>query len=458
MKKILILALCICLGLTFGACGKEDPAPAPAPEPVTFDEAALTENAKAMADAMLQGDFDTPAKNFDEAVAKQLTPEALKEAFEGTVKDLGAHVDRVSAEGTILDDHYVVAVVEQYEKTGLLIQLTYNTEGKIAGLWLNYAEIDQLVPETGEGYVSEEITIAGDPELPLPGTLTLPEAGEKFPVVILVHGSGSSDRNENINGNKPFADIAIGLAKEGIATIRYDKRYYVYPENGIDLGTDLTLREEVLDDVNAAIALAKSDDRLDSSRIYVLGHSLGGMLTPAIASENPDLAGIISMAGSLRPLWEISYDQNQELIASINTDVLPAEDLELLEEQIAQIEDEIQILRSDAFQSKTDDTMIMGIPVSYWKSLSEYQGMNFIHEISLPILVLQGDADFQVYPDKDYALWQETIGDRDNTVLRLYEGLNHLMMPTQGKRDTSEYAIPGNVAPEVIADIADFIN
>lgn len=140
------------------------------------------------------------------------------------------------------------------------------------------------------GVVEEEISIEGDPAYPLAGTLTLPEGTDNPPVVILIHGSGSSDRNETISGNTPFRDIAWGLAERGIASIRYDKRYYTYPDAASDPAS-VTIEAEVLEDADAAIALAMADDRLDHSRVYILGHSLGGMLTPAIAASHPQLAG-----------------------------------------------------------------------------------------------------------------------------------------------------------------------
>ena len=90
--------------------------------------------------------------------------------------------------------------------------------------------------------------------------------------------------------------------------------------------------------------------------------------------------------------------------------------------------------------------------------MREYEGMNFISEISLPKWILQGDADFQVYADKDYVLWQQTLRDRENVDFALFEGLNHLMMQTQGKRDISEYAVKSTVSEDVIIDIAEFVH
>ena len=127
-----------------------------------------------------------------------------------------------------------------------------------------------------------------------------------------------------------------------------------------------------------------------------------------------------------------------------------------LDAQTAQMESDIATLRGD-FSALAEGTTLLGVPVGYWKSLSDYSGANFIDQAKVPMLILQGDADFQVYPDKDYALWEETLAGRGDVTLRLYPGLNHLFMPTQGRRDLREYEVKGNVDPQVIADIAAFV-
>ena len=107
-----------------------------------------------------------------------------------------------------------------------------------------------------------------------------------------------------LSPNRPFQDIARGLAEQGVATLRYNKRTYQYPTVGCD-----SIAYEVLDDASAAVKLLAADGRVDTNRIYLLGHSLGGMMAPKIAADNAQIKGFISMAGSLRTLQEISLDQ-----------------------------------------------------------------------------------------------------------------------------------------------------
>ena len=427
------------------------------------DEESMKADAQKVAEDLQAGDFAAVTEKFSAEMAAALDEKSLESSWNSVVAVLGDFIETLSVETYERDAYFCVDILEHYENNGLKLHIVYDAQGKIAGMQITYADVEPYLEteaQSGEeelSYTEEEVTVTADERVPLGGTLTLPRDTEKPPVVILVHGSGSSDRDENINGNKPFADIAHGLAARGIAVLRYDKRYYTYPDCP-DVGSAemVTLREETLDDVDAAIKLMQEDARVDGSRIFVLGHSLGGCLSPAIAAKHPQLAGIISMAGSLRPLWEIVYDQNQEAIAAAKEGELTDEEQAQLAEAAEQVETSVKVLREE-LEAQPDDELLLGIPVRYWKSNKEYCGENFIDQVEMPVLILQGDTDFQVYPEKDYVLWQETLAGRDNAVFHLYEGLNHLMMPTQGKRDITEYSVKGHVDEQVIDDIAEFI-
>lgn len=421
-----------------------------------FDLAAAEAAAAKAADSLRTGDYKAVAAQFDAAMSAAMSGEMLEQAWQEATANLGSYVGRVSVTSTETQGYFYVEVLEHYENNGLLVRLPYSADGLIAGLSYEYQAVSDSTPETSDAYTEEAITVSGDPKLPLDGLLTLPNGVQKPPVVILLQGSGSTDKDETIGAaaNKPFADIAHGLAEEGIAVIRYDKRSYVYPET-FQTPESLTIEKEYLEDVSAAISLAQGDSRLDGEHIFVLGHSLGGMLTPRIAYDHPELAGIISMAGSLRPLWEITYDQNIELAGTLR-DTLSGNELNTLEAQMEQVESDIAVLRGD-ISGLADSDILLGIPAGYWKSLGENAGLNYIGQIDLPILVLQGDADFQVYPEKDYQLWVDTLTDRPDAACHLYQDLNHLMMPTSGKRDVSDYDAKAAVDAKVITDTAEFV-
>lgn len=411
--------------------------------------------ARELTDALLSGDYEAVAARFDEDMASQLDAAALRQTCEAVLPGMGARVGGAGAETARADGHTVAVITEEFEAGELTFQFVFDGEGRVAGLGMKPV----MKPVSEEGpWVEHEITVQADPAYPLGATLCLPEGGDEAPppVVILAHGSGSSDRDEAAYQKRPFMDIAHGLAELGVASLRYDKRTFVYPEAAGESGMDIDLRGELLDDVNACIELMRKDGRVDGARIFVLGHSLGGMMLPAIAAENPDLAGAISMAGSLRPLWEIVYDQNVEAAARLRAAGLSEEQRAQLDAQMESVEADIARLRGGV-SGIADGEILLGVPAAYWKSLDAYAGMKFVDALSVPMLVLQGSEDFQVYADVDYPLWREALEGHADAEFVLYEGLNHMMCPSSGIRSVEDYLTPGGVREDVIADIAAFV-
>lgn len=299
-----------------------------------------------------------------------------------------------------------------------------------------------------QGKFDEKKITIGNGENNVDGILTMPKDVEKPPVVILVQGSGQSDMDETIGKNKPFKDIASGLAEKGIATIRYNKRFYQYQNLA---PKDLTIQDEVLNDVNFAIDFAYNNENLNKEKLYVLGHSLGGMLAPEIAKNNKEVTGIISLAGSPRNLEDIMLDQNKEGLDKM-TDLTEEEKAAIL----GQVQDEVNKVKSLKPNEKADP--IFGLNSEYWDSLNKLNVPETVKALDIPMLFLQADADFQVYTDVDFKAWKDILNENNNATFKLYPNLNHLFMQSNGKGDITEYDVEGTVDTAVISDIANWVN
>jgi poly(3-hydroxybutyrate) depolymerase len=156
---------------------------------------------------------------------------------------------------------------------------------------------------------TEEKAVVISGKFKLPGLITLPLGDAKVPAVVLVHGSGPHDKDETIGPNKPFKDIAEGLAQRGIAVLRYEKRTRKY---ALDIKPDeITLDDEVNDDAVAAVKLLRKNPRVDPDLVFVLGHSLGGNMAPRIAAQDGKLAGLVILAGNVRPMEDLMVEQLQ---------------------------------------------------------------------------------------------------------------------------------------------------
>ena len=150
----------------------------------------------------------------------------------------------------------------------------------------------------------ENIIVGENTKYPLNGLLTLPDGANKpVPAVVFVHGSGASNMDEKVGKVTPFKDLAEGLAKLGIASIRYDKRFFVH---GFKLMKEknVTVKMETIKDALLATEILKKDSRIDKDNIFIIGHSMGAMLAPRIDAEGGDYKGLILMAGSPRKLEE----------------------------------------------------------------------------------------------------------------------------------------------------------
>jgi hypothetical protein len=260
--------------------------------------------------------------------------------------------------------------------------------------------------------------------------------------LVLVHGSGPHDQDETVGGNKPFRDLAWGLASRGIAVLRYEKRTKKYPQ--ARPAADWTLEDEVIDDAVAAAELLRQHQDIDPQRVYVLGHSLGGTLAPYIARRDGKLAGIVVMAGSARSILDLLEEQT-EYLSKLNGE--PSEkdrqDLDKLKQQLAAI-------RAGKTQEVTEP--ILGVPAAYWERLHKLDPTATAVTLQIPILILQGGRDYQV-TTKDFALWQERLGSHKNVTCKLFDDLNHLFIAGQGFSKPAEYQQAGHVDAKVIEAI-----
>ncbi len=287
---------------------------------------------------------------------------------------------------------------------------------------------------------------------PLRATLTLPSSGSgPFPAVVLVSGSGPNDQNETIGPNHPLLDVALGLAARGIASLRYDKRTRDYPTS-VDAGT-YTPTEEYVPDALAAIALLERDRRIDPHRIFVLGHSQGGTYAPAIAARAPQLAGVILMAAATEPIGAALLRQVRYLAT------LPGATGASAKAQLAVLSAEASGIGDPAKLAKDPPGTVLlgGVGPAYYLSAFRYDEVAAARSIPQPLLLLQGDRDYQVTVSDDLDVWLRGLRGRRGVTVVQFPRADHLFLDGSGRPTPVEYATPGHVDPTVIATIAGWI-
>ncbi len=303
----------------------------------------------------------------------------------------------------------------------------------------------------------EPITLGQNTPFPLKGMLTLPDDLSKpVPAVVLVHGSGSSNMDEKVGKLTPFKDIAEGLAARGIACIRYDKRSFAHGLKMLrDKSTVITAWEETIEDALLAAALLRADGRIDPKRVFLLGHSMGGMLAPRIECCGGDFAGLILLAGSPRRLEEILLEQTREAIDGMRglSRWITKKQLAKLEQTFAGLYD----LPDDEARAKKVGG---GTTLYYFKDMGHPSVACWLSKTAKPMLVMQGEKDAQVKASVDYKLYQELLGDRENVTFRLYPGLNHAFVTARFDSIADarkEFTPERHIGPQVLDDLAGWI-
>ncbi len=304
--------------------------------------------------------------------------------------------------------------------------------------------------------VDEEVILGANTNYPLNGILTIPnKANGHLPAVVLVHGSGPTDKDEKVGSITPFKDLAEGLSEKGIAVLRYDKRTFVYG-NQIKHDNGLSVKEETIEDAIRAADFLRNDARIDSNKVFILGHSMGGMLAPRIDAEGGIFAGIIIMAGSPRKFEEILMDQNYKVLDSLNK-ILKI----IAKKQIAKLSAKFHNIYN-LTDEEAKSTLVLGryTRAYYFKEMGEHPSTNYLSALDKPMLIMQGDKDFHVSVERDFNVYKELLSNKPNVTFKLYPNLNHVFMPyVYGEilKAKKEYKVPQHVDKQVIEDIADWI-
>ncbi len=399
--------------------------------------------------------FDKVAARFDERVAAAIPPAKLSAVWDGLLGQVGAFRAISGARVEEQQGYRLVFVTCEFERATLDVKITFDSTSRVTGLFIvpSQSKMAWVAADYAKQSAFHERQVnIGSGRWQLPGTLSIPSGTGPFPAVVLVHGSGPHDEDETIGPNKPFKDVAWGLASRNIAVLRYTKRTSKYGKEIHESLAGFTVQDETIDDARAAVALLATLPEINPKRIYVLGHSLGGMLAPRIATGDARITGLIIMAGNARSLEEMIVEQ-VKYVAGLGGKTTEAE-----QKQIEASEQAAQQIRSPALTpSMTISVLGTSTPGSYWLDLRGYHPTEAAAALKIPILVLQGERDYQVTL-KDFEGWKKALAGRSNASFKLYPSLNHLFIAGTGPSFPAEYSKAGHVSAAVILDLADWIS
>ena len=308
MKKLLFIIVTIALiisGTIFSGCVQNK-----TPAKKTDTEIAID-----IVTDLKEKNYTDVYNYFNSSITSQLTAEQFQTVWDQEAVAIYGNITSILDSRLTNESGYQTVYTNcTFSKINeMAIRIVFNSQQLVISLTVvPTAEAYEPPSYVNQSTFTEESVMVGSGEWILPGNLTIPKGTGPFPAVVLVQGSGPNDQDETIGPNKPFKDIAWGLASQGIVVLRYVKRTKEYPQKSLEVN-NFTVEDEVIDDVIAAINLLNETPVVNHSQIFVLGHSLGGYLAPRIASQDNLVAGLIIMAGPTRPLEDLILEQTRYL-------------------------------------------------------------------------------------------------------------------------------------------------
>ncbi len=394
----------------------------------------------AFVSAMASGKYERAHKELDESISAVVSSAQLKAIMSkqqellGQLESYAFNCKERNVEGLT-----IVNYTMRYKDKHLDMQVSLTAEEKVLGFYFvkvkncgekyllpNYQGIFEVVDsviQTSDGFEFQ---------------LCYPKSEEFSNLVILVPGSGPNDAESTIGQTKIFRDISLGLAKKGIASVRYRKFQLLKNPK------EITFKDEYLGDINRLILHFRTINK--DINIFLLGHSLGG--TAITHYNSADVSGLIYMAANYSPVDSLVMQQSKYLMELDG-------DFDLSEQaQFNDMQTQFALLDS---VDLADDFSILGAPVSYWKSLKQINiDSLLLRNKDTPKLFLQGGRDYQV-PLSELKRWMIACQDHPEVKFLTFESLNHVFSSGYGASKPEEYQIPSNLGQSIIDEIIGFV-
>jgi dienelactone hydrolase len=402
------------------------------------------------ADLLTEGGHEAVVESFPEAFREpeMVATEALKTYWWGLYGQYGEPegVGEVTVDG---DDAATVELA--FEAGTETATVTLDSEAAAVADFLFEPAYEPPAYVDEDAFTEHDVTVdAGD--VVLDGVLSVPDGDGPFPGVLLLHGQGVHDPDGSAGASKILRDFAWGLASEGVATLRYEKRLadHEVPDD------EFTLDRVVVDDAVAALDTFADASEVDEDALFVAGHSQGGMAAPRVAERHGGVAGVVSLDGSP----DSTLDPEDADIIRYELDMHG----DLDEEQEAQVEEDRETIRRLDAGEFDDDETLWGRPGVWHRSLNEYDPLGTASDLAVPVFVantFRVDEETQpamaAFLRKRFEAWRETDLP-DGSRVSIYDGIDHYFQPGFAPTNPLSVDFGGTVAEDVVTDLAAWVH
>ncbi|WP_294307093.1 alpha/beta fold hydrolase [uncultured Chryseobacterium sp.] len=350
------------------------------------------------------------------------------------------------------------------------------TNGKIEGIFSqNGMQLPlTFTPNTGNGsavnrpqtpkppftYHTEDITFQNPVDKnTLAGTIAQPENFDKNkPILILITGSGTQNRDEELFEHKPFAVIADDFAKKGIATLRLDDRGI----GGSSKGSENDTTYNFATDINTAVDYLVSKGY---KNIGLLGHSEGGMIAPMVATMNSKVTFLVLMAGPGTPIDQLLIQQNERAgklagqsdLQIIQNEKINSEIYRFIKNYSGNNYDkDLKDFLTKNFAGQLGENAIQNIQKQtsspWFRYFIKFNPDQYLSKIKIPVLAVNGSLDFQVPPKENLEAIGQSLKKAGNPSFKTEElpGLNHLFQEAKTGAFTEYAEIEQTISPSAL--------
>lgn len=335
-------------------------------------------------------------------------------------------------------------------------------------------------PKKPYPYQVMDMTFLGkNTKLTYGGTLTIPQGKKKYPLAILISGTGQHDRNYTYMGREFFTVLADYLARNGIASLRVDDRGFGKTTGDFQNATT----GDFADDIDEEIAYLKSDKNIDASHIGLIGHSEGGMIASIVSSRNKDVKFMISLSGVGVSGLEMLNLQNTAILKSFKfSDQVVAKQMEMYnimfnivyntkDGESAQPAMEVKLKE---WMQKQDSTTLKEVQLldgrdqtflyrygkdadrKWYRYTIHYKPENYLPKIKVAVFIANGDKDIQVPAEENINSFKKYLRTKDLTT-KIYPNLNHMYQHCKTCTQNEAKEIDEVFAEEVLEDISKWI-
>lgn len=348
------------------------------------------------------------------------------------------------------------------------------------------AQLDKpQTPKPPFSYISKDYVYEGiSTKLTYGATLTYPNEHSKFPLIILITGSGKQDRDESILNHKPFFVMADYLTRNGFAVLRVDDRGAGKSTGDFANSTS----EDFSKDVEEHLLFAKSLPMVKVDKIGLLGHSEGGLIAPLVASVNKSVSFLILMAGPGVKIVDLMVQQNEAIFKSSGMEqkdidsYLPLYKNLLIEltgsanknDAFAKAKERITLWYNEVDKeaakkmtgiTSTEQinpfalTMVNQIYTPWWKFFANYDPVPVLEKVKCPVLAINGSADIQVLADPNLSGIEKALakGGNKKFTIKKFDQLNHLFQKCKDCTVTEYGSLETTIEPEVLSYLSDWL-